>query len=503
MPANKKFLVYVLILVVFPIAICSPVVSAELPSKPDYFWTIEEMNKASLVMLTERGIISGPLASKIGVAINKVITEGDKPGSQRPADYLEIEALIAKVGGSEISRVHSGRSRQDMQSTSERMFLRESLLKTYESLNDMRDKLLALAGKNLDTIVPAYSHGVQSQPTTFGHYLLGWEETFDRDAERLRQVYGRLNMSPLGSAAGVTSSFNVDRKRLAGLLGFDGLVENALDAVYFSPISTHAEYANVLAISALTIGNVSQDLHVQYHVPHPWFVIKAGPPLTGISSIMPQKRNPRALENVRTIADTVIGDAQITILQAHNSNSYMHDFRYSLVARNAAEESQKMYLLFGQVLESLYVDKDRAKKEVDNDYSTTSELADKLQQVANVPFRIGHHFASQLVDYGRARDLKPVDIPFPEAQRIYKGDTGQVLPLTETQFKDALSATHMISASMGIGGPQTQEVKRMLANELGQLKSDREWVKSQRTKLENSAANLDKEFTELMKTPGQ
>jgi argininosuccinate lyase len=135
MPANKRFLLYMLILIVFPIAISSPVVSAELPSRPDYFWTIEEMNKASLVMLTEKGIISRPLASKIGVAINKVIIEGDKPGSQRPADYLEIEALIAKVDGSEISRVHSGRSRQDMQSTSERMFLRESLLKTYESLH--------------------------------------------------------------------------------------------------------------------------------------------------------------------------------------------------------------------------------------------------------------------------------------------------------------------------------------------------------------------------------
>jgi argininosuccinate lyase len=181
----------------------------------------------------------------------------------------------------------------------------------------------------------------------------------------------------------------------------------------------------------------------------------------------------------------------------------MHDFRYSLMARNAAEESQKMYLLFGQVLESLYVDKDRAKTEVDNDYSTTSELADKLQQVANVPFRIGHHFASQLVDYGRARDLKPVDIPFPEAQRIYKRDTGQALPLTETQFKDALNATHMISASMGIGGPQPQEVKRMLANESGQLKSDREWVKSQRTKLGTSATNLEKEFTRLIKTTEQ
>ena len=490
---------HISIFIIFAISVFAQNVFAETPVKIDYFWSIGEMNKASLVMLTEKGIVPKTLAPKIAVAIKKVITEGDKPGSQRPIDYLEIEALITKVGGSEISRVHSGRSRQDMQSTSERMFLRESLLRTYESLNNMRDKLLALASKHLDTIVPAYSHGVQSQPTTFGHYLLGWAESFDRDAERLRQAYVRLNMSPLGSAAGVTSSFDVDRNRLAELLGFDGLVENALDAVYFSPISTHAEYTNVLAISALTIGNISQDLHVQYHVPHPWFIVKAGPPLTGISSIMPQKRNPRALEHVRTMADTVIGDAQITFLQAHNANSYMHDFRYSLMARNAADEAQKMFDMFGLTLESLYVDKERAKKEVDNDYSTTSELADKLQQVANVPFRTGHHFASEMVDYGRARDLKPVDIPYAEAQRIYKKDTGQDLPLTEKQFKDALSADHMISASMGIGGPQVPEVRRMLANELKRLKSDSDWVKMQRVKLEDTTANRDREFIKLLK----
>ena len=241
MSTSNRFLSYIFILFIFAAAFFAQGVSAETPANPDYFWTIGEMNKASLVMLTEKGIVPRTLAPKIGVAIKKVITEGEKPGSRRPIDYLEVEAMITKVGGSEISRVHSGRSRQDMQSTSERMFLRESLLKTYESLNVMRDKLLALAAKHLDTIVPAYSHGVQSQPTTFGHYLLGWAQSFDRDGERLRQIYLRLNMSPLGSAAGVTSSFDVDRVRLAGLLGFDGMVENALDAVYFSPISTHAE----------------------------------------------------------------------------------------------------------------------------------------------------------------------------------------------------------------------------------------------------------------------
>ena len=105
MPANKRFLLYMLILVVFPIAISSPVLSAELPSKPDYFWTIEEMNKASLVMLTEKGIISKPLASKIGVAINKVITEVISPVAS-VLSIISRSRRLSPKSGSEISRVH-------------------------------------------------------------------------------------------------------------------------------------------------------------------------------------------------------------------------------------------------------------------------------------------------------------------------------------------------------------------------------------------------------------
>jgi len=472
---------------------------ADPPAKHDNFWTLGEMNKASIIMLKERGIIPKDLAAKIARAIEQVNTAGNKPGAERPSDYLRVEAALADVGGPEVSRVHSGRSRQDMMSVTQRMFLRESLLDTVEHLNKMRERLLVLAANHRDTIIPAYTHGVQSQPTTLAHYLLAWVQSFDRDAERFRQTYARINLSPMGAAAGVTSSFQIDRMRLAELLGFEGIVENSLDANFLSPAQTNTDYASDLAMSALAIGMLAQDIHVQYHQPYPWFMLKEGP-LTGISSIMPQKRNPSALENVRMLASHVISGAHATYIQAHNTTIGMNDDRSSLDARTTANDAQSMYDLLGKILDGLIIDRERALAEVNADYSTTSELADKLQQVANVPFRTGHHFASELTNYGRANKLKPDDIPYNEAASIYQRETGQVMPLTEKQFRDALSASHMISASKGIGGPQPSEVNRMLVNARKRLGDDGDWIKKRKAKLLDAEANLQRQFSDLAGT---
>src|SRR5207302_3580366 len=135
-----------------------------------------------------------------------------------------------EAAGPDASRLHTGRSRQDIGATSERMAWRNALLATYESGLGPRQQLLDLAAKNIDTVMPAYTHGLQAQPISLAHYLLAFASALERDCERLSQAYPRINQSPLGSAALATSGFPLDRKRLAGLLGFNGVVENSLDA---------------------------------------------------------------------------------------------------------------------------------------------------------------------------------------------------------------------------------------------------------------------------------
>src|SRR5512133_754921 len=152
------------------------------PNHDDFYW-LGELNKASTVMVVEQGIVPRPLGARIADGVARVIADGDKPGAQRPGDYLRYEPLLIAYAGPDATRMHSGRSRQDILATSRRLMLRERTLDLVTALDTAREKLLSMAATHATTIVPGYTNGVQAQPTTYGHYLLGFAEAFERHAE--------------------------------------------------------------------------------------------------------------------------------------------------------------------------------------------------------------------------------------------------------------------------------------------------------------------------------
>src|SRR5215210_1793226 len=344
---------------------------------------LDQINKASIVMLDETRIVPHAIAAAIAKGIAQVIAQARDTASRRSADYLDYEPRLTAVVGPDASRLHTGRSRQDIASTIARMNLRDGLLKEIEAVVIARDKLLTVASRHTETIIPAYTHGVQAQPTTFAHYLLALASALARQTRRMQDAYARINLSPLGAAALATSSFPLDRRRLAALLGFEGLVENAYDANHLAPVDASCEVAGALAIAAVQIGQFAQDIHAQYDDPTPWFMLAAGE-LTGVSSIMPQKRNPAALEQLRAQSSILLGDMQTVFLISHNNRTGMFDYRaYDPVPCTRALQVLK---LLQQVVDGIVVNKERALKEVEADYSTTTELADALLQRADVPF---------------------------------------------------------------------------------------------------------------------
>ena len=461
---------------------------------------LDQINKASIVMLAETGIVPRDVAQRIAKGIAEVI-ENEKNGKagfapRESADYLDYEPRLIKVAGQEASRLHTGRSRQDLASTIARMNLRDGLLQTIAALIGVRESLLTKAEQHIDTIIPAYTHGVQAQPTTFAHYLLAFESALARATERLQETYVRVNKCPLGAAALATSSFPLDRNRLAELLGFEGLVENAYDANHLAPIDSALEVAAAISSAAIQTGMFAQDIHAQYAEPVPWFMLAAGE-LTGTSSIMPQKRNPAALEQLRAQSSILLSELQTMTWVSHNNRPGMFDYRmYDPVP---AGRALQVFKLFKQVVDALVVNKARALEEVQADYSTTTEIADALLQRAEVPFRTGHHFASKLTDFGRGRGLKLQEIPFAEVARIYEEQAKEKLPLTEKEFREVISAEYMVFGRTGLGGPQTEESRRHMAKTGAALKLDQDGMEMNREKTAESNRKCKDEFEALKK----
>ncbi|NML46973.1 argininosuccinate lyase [Ramlibacter sp. G-1-2-2] len=449
---------------------------------------LDQINKASLVALAEARILEPGLARRIAAGILALVEEDRGRPPRWSADYLDYEPRLVALAGAEASCLHSGRSRQDISATIARMNLRAVLLDTSAALNEARQAILALAQLHQQTIVPAYTHGVQAQPTTLGHYLLALDAALARTGERMRAAYAHVNQGPLGAAALSTSSFALDRHRLAGLLGFDGLVVNAYDANHLAPVDTALEVAGALAIAAVQVGQFAQDLHAQYADAAPWITLQRGE-LVGVSSIMPQKRNPAALEQLRVQGSLLLGEMQSVALLSHNVRTGMFDYRaYDPVPGTRAVA---LLELLRKVAASLVVDRERALAEVHADYSTATELADVLLQRAGVPFRTGHRFASALTDFGRAQGLGLRDIPYREAARIYEAMASQPLPLDAHAFAEAISPEAMVFGRKGAGGPQLAEVERMLAAQRRALADAGSWVQARRDALAQAAARLD------------
>jgi len=462
---------------------------------PDNFHWLNEFNKAAIVVTVEEKIIPPELGRKVAAGLKKVIEDGGKSGARRPGDYLQYEPLLIAQAGADASRIHSGRSRQDILAVNRRVMLRDRALNLQQSINQTQAALITLAAQHVDTIVPGYTNGVQAQPTTLAHVLLGHAAVLQRASDRLQQAYTRLNQSPLGTAVYGNSSFPINRERLAVLLGFDGLVVNSYDAAQLSTLDVSAELAAVTSILALSVGGLVNDVHTQYHQARPWMLITEGAN-THTSSIMPQKRNPTILNNLRLTASTVVGDAQTYFFQAHNVTPGMPDYKREQVHK-VLEGGITMMEQMQSLLGSLAINKARAAEEVAQEYSTTTELADVLQREVDVPFRIGHHFASELVTMGRARNAPPAQITWDEVTRAWAvarakyPEAPAAFPLGERRFRESLSAEGMIAAARGTGSPNPASVRKMIEESRTRQAASVTWLAQHRKKLEDAAKALD------------
>jgi len=476
--------------------------TSKIDRAEDQFYWLNKINKASVVMLTEEKLISRDMGRKIALGVNHTLEQARSPGGKRPSDVLQIEKIITDKVGPDASLIHAGRSRQDMYATFRMAKLRNQLLDYSDALDSLRDRMLAVAARNVDTIVPAYTNGVQAMPISYAHYLLAYEASFQRDAQRIHESYRRLNRSAMGTAVLANSSWPLNRGRLADLLGFDGIIENSLDSSQVSPSDASLEAVGIASSTAIRLGAILEDIHTQYHQTRPWLLLSEGSTYT--SSAMPQKRNPGLIMRAREEASNVVGLAQTVTLRAHNVTTGMTDYKAAWADIGFFAHAVRMIEGFSAVMDALTVNAKRSLEELEDDWTTSTELAEVLQKDYQIPFRIGHGFASSMVTYARANGLRPKDFPYAKAVELYAQAIARFqlpnapLPIAEAEFRQVLSPAYMVKTRVGIGGPQPAEVQRMLAEAQATLSADKSWMQTTRQKLKASDVKLDEAFSRLL-----
>jgi argininosuccinate lyase len=471
------------------------------PVRDEFFW-LGEINKASAVINTEEGLLDKALAPRIATGIVKVLKDGSQPGARRPSSVITFEPLLIAAAGPEVTLLHAGRSSQDMHATYRAAILRDDLLNLADQLNKTAGTLVKLAARHADTIVPSYTNGVAAQPNSFGHYLLGHAAGLGRDADRIREAYARVDRSPMGTTVLNGTSWPLNRPRMAAYLGFASTVDNAYDAAQIASMEHPVEAGAIVTSIALHTGHFVEDVMTQYAQAQPWILLQEGGSNTYVSSAMPQKRNPGLLNTTRRDASTALSLAMGVAVQAHNITPGMGDPKE--VKANSAMVNSAITVLknWDRILTSLVISPERALEELNSDWTASQELADVLMRKYKLPFRVGHHFASEVVDYAKAKNIKPLDFPYAEAKRIYaemvKGSAypGE-LPMGEAEFRSTLDPVAIIRNRASAGGPQPAEMDRMLKASQAQLAQQGEWVAARRAAISAALARLNGDFDKL------
>ena len=476
--------------------------TSRLDAAEDQFYWLNKINKASTVMLMEEGIFPKDVGALIAKGVDYAIRQAREPGGKRPSDVLQIEKIMTDKVGEEASVIHAGRSRQDMYATYRAARLRNQTLDFAEALLGLRAKLLAKASENLDTLMPAYTNGVQAVPITYGHYLLAYEESFERDQQRISEAYRRLNLSPMGVGVLSNSIWPLNRARLAQLLGFDGVVQNSMDANQVIPFDNQLEATAIANSAAIRIGVMMQDLHTQYHQVRPWLLLQESSTYT--SSAMPQKRNPGLIMKARMDASDVVGLCEAVVIRVHNVTSGMVDYKFEFEDLGVFPHAIKMVKATDRVFDALVVNGPRALEELESDWTSTMNLAELLLQAHQIPFRVGHGFASRMVSYARPLNLTPKTIPFDVVKDLFARTLAKFqmvarpFPMTEAEFREVMSPQWIVAHTRGVGGPQPAETQRMLKQAQQQLEADKAWLSEQRGKLANADTGLDRAFAALV-----
>ncbi len=353
---------------------------------------------AHATMLGEAGILDNGDASNIVdglVAIQESLAEGS---AELPADAEDIHAaietmLIAAIGPVG-KKLHTARSRNDQVATDIRLFVRSAIDEVVGALLELQSAIVEIVEREKGTLMPGYTHLQRAQPVLLSHHLLAYFWMFERDKGRLKDGRKRVNISPLGSGALAGTTFDIDRSRVAELLGFDGVSDNSMDAV--SDRDFIAEFLSSCALIGVHLSRLGEDI-VLWNSQEFGYIELDDCAATG-SSIMPQKKNPDVAELARGKSGRLIGNlvSMLTILKGLplTYNKDLQEDKEPLF--DSVDTLVAVLPAVTAMLQTAKFNRERMKDALQNDFSIATDLADELVRSGH-SFRDAHEIVGRLV----------------------------------------------------------------------------------------------------------
>jgi argininosuccinate lyase len=417
---------------------------------------------AHAAMLQRQGVISAGDLADIRRGMTQILAEIESGAFEWKLDledvHLNIEARLTQMVGDAGKRLHTGRSRNDQVATDVRLWLRGEIDLIADLLTALQKALLGLAEKNVDVVMPGFTHLQVAQPVSFGHHMLAYVEMFSRDHERMLDVRKRVNRLPLGAAALAGTSYPLDRESVAAELGMEGVCQNSLDAV--SDRDFAIEFAAAASLVMVHVSRFSEEL-ILWMSQNFGFIRIADRFTTG-SSIMPQKKNPDVPELARGKTGRVVGHLMglITLMKGQPL-AYNKDNQEDKEPLFDTVDTLKDTLrIFAEMTEGITVQPQAMEQAALKGYATATDLADYLVK-KGLPFRDAHETVAHAVKAAVSHNCDLSELPLAVLQ--------QFNPAIGKDVYDALSLRGSLNARNTLGGTAPAQVRAQIERHRARL----------------------------------
>jgi len=411
---------------------------------------------AHVEMLFKQKIISFRIKNKIIYGLKKIEKEISNKKFQfnnRHEDiHMNIENKLFEIIGEEAGYIHTARSRNDQVVTDLKIWIKSATYKINISLDKVIKSTLNFAEKNIQTIMPGFTHLKNAQPISLAHYLMAYVEMFRRDKRRFNNNFQSLNECPLGVAALSGTSFNIDRNYTAKKLKFSHPTNNSIDTV--SDRDFVLDFLFCISVCSMHISRISEELIIWNS--DGFNLINLSDKIVTGSSIMPQKKNPDLLEYLRGKSGLAFGNlfSMLTILKGLPL-SYFKDLQDDKeIVFKAFDTLINCLKITDEILNNISVNKKKMLELADSGFTTATDFADYLVQNHSMSFRQAYKKTAQIVNVAEKKKKKLKDLTIDELKKIEPQLTNEVLKIFDLK--------NSINSKKSYGGTSFENIKRMI-----------------------------------------